>query len=91
MPLEPTANPEQRSNRRVASRIIGWSLAFGLILGGMTACAEGTSRDAEIGKQKDAERTSVVTGVQATSSARLLAGSPEATPPAAVRDSPPGS
>ncbi len=91
MPLEPIANPERRSSSRVASRVAAWSVATALLLGGLTACAEGTSRDAEVGRQRDAERTSVVTGLQATNSARLLGGTPTTTPPAASRDRPSGS
>ena len=82
MPLEPIANRERRANSRVARRVAAWSIGFALMLGGMTACAEGTSRDAEVGRQRDAERTSVVTALQATNSARLLGGTPAATPPA---------
>lgn len=63
---------------------MAWSVALGIVLTCLTACAEGTSRDAEQGKREDAERTSVVSDLQATQSMLLLTGSPEATPPPAA-------
>lgn len=59
---------------------------FGLALIGvamlaLVGCAEGTSRDAERGREADAERTSVVDSLQATSSADLIRRVGEATPP----------
>jgi hypothetical protein len=46
----------------------------------LTACAQGTSREAERGQERDAERTSVVDDLQATQTARLVLGTPPATP-----------
>lgn len=47
----------------------------------LASCAQGTSRDADRGRERDAERTSIVNSLQATESARLVSGTPEATPP----------
>jgi hypothetical protein len=48
--------------------------------GGLTACSTGSSREAERGRQRDAERTSVVDDLQATRTASLVLGTPPATP-----------
>lgn len=48
------------------------AIAASGVLSGLTACAEGTARDAKRGKEDDLKRTSVVEGVQATESARFL-------------------
>jgi hypothetical protein len=51
-----------------------------IVAGLLAGCAEGTSTDAERGKVRDAQRTSVVSDLQATQSARLLQpGTPPAT------------
>jgi hypothetical protein len=60
--------------------------AFGVVVIGvlvlaLVGCAEGTSRDAERGREADAERTSVVDSLQATSSADLIRRAGEAMPP----------
>ncbi len=47
----------------------------------LVGCAEGTSRDAERGRQDDAERTSVVDLLQASASADLVRRAGESTPP----------
>ncbi|MGI8482753.1 MAG: hypothetical protein ACR2OU_00635, partial [Thermomicrobiales bacterium] len=44
-----------RLYRRLASLVLVLLIAMTL-----TACAEGTARDAEVGKEQDAKRTSVV-------------------------------
>lgn len=46
----------------------------------LTSCAQGTSRDAERGREQDAERTSIVNNLQATETSRLVSGTPEASP-----------
>lgn len=51
-------------------------LASGLLAG----CAEGTRRDAQQGRDQDAERTSVVSGMQATETWNLVHGTPPGTP-----------
>lgn len=63
----------------------------GILVACLSACAEGTSRDAEQGKQEDAQRTSVVSGLQATQSMLILAGSPSATPPTTAPDTSSGN
>ena len=55
------------------------SIAAGLVLL-VTGCASGTSREAERGRNRDAERTSVVDDMQRTATSRLILGSPEASP-----------
>lgn len=57
------------------------ALLFGTLT--LAGCAEGTRRDAERGQQQDAERTSVVSDLQATRSADLIMSTPPATPPPA--------
>jgi acyl-coenzyme A synthetase/AMP-(fatty) acid ligase len=56
--------------------------ALGFIGGGaaLTACSTGSSREAERGRARDAERTSVVDNMQATRTASLINGTPPATP-----------
>ncbi|MGN6483659.1 MAG: hypothetical protein ACTHMX_04585 [Thermomicrobiales bacterium] len=61
-------------------RRFGFALGAGGVLVGLSACAEGTARDATRGKEADTKRTSVVDDVQATESARMLFGSPPASP-----------
>lgn len=53
----------------------------GLIMLALAGCAEGTSHDAERGREEDAERTSVVDLLQASASADLVRQAGEATPP----------
>ncbi len=48
----------------------------------LVSCSQGTSRDAERGRQQDAERTSVVDNLQATETSRLVSGTPDASPTA---------
>ncbi len=48
--------------------------------GGLAGCSTGSSREAERGKRRDSERTSVVDNVQATRTAGLIMGTPPATP-----------
>ena len=56
----------------------GLELASGAV--GLTACSTGSSREAERGRTRDAERTSVVDSMQATRTASLIFGTPPATP-----------
>ena len=80
MPLEPTANhrppPTDAALRVLTLFLIGVAAAL------LVSCSQGTSRDAERGREVDAERTSVVDNLQATVTARLVSGSPAASPPA---------
>lgn len=71
-----TTGPRERrvSNRH---RLVTIGIALSVLAGTLAGCAEGTSRDAERGKARDAQRTSVVSDMQATQSARvLLPGTP---------------
>lgn len=54
--------------------------SIGVAAAVLASCSQGTSRDAERARQQDAERTSVVDNLQATETARLVSGSPEASP-----------
>jgi hypothetical protein len=72
------ASPAGRARRH---RIAAWTAAVSIALGALSGCAQGTSQDAERGKQLDAQETSVVSDLQATESARLLnPGTPASTP-----------
>jgi Ni/Co efflux regulator RcnB len=58
-------------------RLVTLVIALAVLAATLAGCAEGTSRDAEQGKARDAQRTSVVSDMQATHSARvLLPGTP---------------
>jgi hypothetical protein len=63
-----------------ARRLAAIAIAVSVTIGTLAGCAEGTSRDAERGKARDAQRTSVVSDLQATQSARVL--NPGTPPPA---------
>jgi len=64
----PHRHHHYRLSRR---RLLGVAIA-GLGPLALTACAEGTARDAKRGKEADAKRTSVVDEIQATESANLI-------------------
>jgi hypothetical protein len=73
-----TAPRERRASRR--RRLATLAIAAAVVIGTLAGCAEGTSRDSERGKARDAQRTSVVSDMQATQSVQvLLPGTP---PPA---------
>jgi len=46
----------------------------------LVACSQGTSREAERGRERDIERTSIVDSLQSTETARLVSGTQGATP-----------
>ncbi len=82
MPLEPTASPvATAADTRRLGRITALLVSL-IVLLSLSACAEGNARDAREGQEVDAERTSVVRDLQATNSARILAGTPPPTEPA---------
>lgn len=79
MPLERIANQvliDQNVSRR---RLVGGVL---VTIGGLSlvSCSNGNVREAERGRTRDAERTSVVDDLQATKSASLVNGTPPSTP-----------
>ena len=82
MPLEPIANrvPPPTESRFTRRRLFSLT-AIGAGSTILVSCAQGTSREAERGKERDAERTSVVDNLQATRTADLVDGTPDATPP----------
>ncbi|HYJ12600.1 MAG TPA: hypothetical protein VEW66_03360, partial [Thermomicrobiales bacterium] len=71
----------QASTSRVSRRriLLGTCGIAGIAVG-LTACSTGSSREAERGRERDAERTSVVDRMQATRTASLIIGTPPATP-----------
>jgi hypothetical protein len=82
MPLDPTENlaPRLATKPITRRRLLG---AFTLGAGSsglLAACSTGTSRDAQRGRERDAERTSVVDNLQATRTAELVLGTPPSTP-----------
>lgn len=70
-----------RSRCRRARRdfILGGLVASVLVL---AACAEGTQRDAERGREDDAQRDSIVKELQATETWSRINGTPPPTPDA---------
>jgi hypothetical protein len=74
-----TIDPRER---RVSSRhqLVTVAIALSVVIGTLAGCTEGTSQEAERGKARDAQRTSVVSDMQATHSARVL--QPGTPPPA---------
>lgn len=76
--LATTPRQEADATDRTSRGVAGWLVAGSVTIGLLVGCAEGTSRDAERGKAQDAERTSVVSNMQATHSARVLQ---QGTPP----------
>jgi hypothetical protein len=71
----------QAKGRRLIGRR-GLVLALGGLVGSgvLAGCSTGSSREAERGRRRDAERTSIVDEVQATRTASLILGTPPATP-----------
>ncbi len=67
-----TPRPDGQTASPRPSRVAGWIVTACIVIGVLAGCAEGTSSDAERGKARDAQRTSVVSDLQATQSARLL-------------------
>lgn len=68
MPSVRTARPRRRSDRAVAGL---WLMltAVALVVAG---CSSGTATDSRRAQEQDAQRTSIVDGLQATESSRLL-------------------
>lgn len=84
--------PTNRGERSAAPRRAAFGSALlALILVVLAGCAEGTSRDAEQGRQTDAERTSVVDDLQASASADLIRRAGGGTPPPATEAPQPSS
>lgn len=83
---EPQQPVKRRSERPVHPRVTRRQLVLGMVgvAGGvsLTACSTGSSREAERGQRRDAERTSVVDEVQATRTAGLILGTPPPATPA---------
>jgi hypothetical protein len=81
MPLEPIASPAADRSDSTLSRRHWLSIAALVIPGAVLAgCSSGTRREAERGRERDAERTSVMDAMQATDSARLLQSTPTSQP-----------
>jgi hypothetical protein len=69
-----TARPANSDHvrRRCRAHLATGYIGIALVLAALAGCAEGTSQDAERGKLRDQQRTSVVSDMQATYSARVL-------------------
>lgn len=80
MPLERTKNHRPPAERARTRRDLLGVAAAGLLVTVLASCSQGTSRDAERGRERDAERTSVVDNLQATETSRLVSGTPDASP-----------
>jgi hypothetical protein len=80
MPSEPIAphGPPQTS-RKLRGRKLAL-VAFCVLA--IAGCAEGTARDAERGRERDARRTSVVDELQSTRTSEIIRGTPPASPTA---------
>jgi F420-0:gamma-glutamyl ligase len=82
MPSEPIAHPTPLPiNPRVTRRRVVGVAVIGIAATAFASCAQGSSPEAERGRELDIERTSVVDNLQATETARLISGTPRATPP----------
>ena len=79
---ETTFPRERPATRQVAGRLATWLVIGGMAAGLLLGCAEGTSQDAAQGQLEDSQRTSVVSDLQATESARVL--EPGTPPPDAT-------
>jgi hypothetical protein len=80
MPSEPIARPGQP---RTSTQNRGRKLALvALCVLAIAGCAEGTARDAERGRERDARRTSVVDELQSTRTSEIILGTPPASPTA---------
>lgn len=81
MPLEPIEHRDrdQGTSSRVSRRALLGGGAI-LLVTALTACAEGTVRDAKVGKERDASRESVVKNLQATETWNLVNGTPTPGP-----------
>lgn len=78
-----TTFPRERPATRHLTRRMGiWLVVGSMATGLLAGCAEGTSQDAAQGKLEDSQRTSVVSDLQATESARVL--EPGTPPPDAT-------
>jgi hypothetical protein len=81
MPLEPIASPAADRGAPTFSRRRWLTIAALAVPGAVLAgCSSGTKREAERGRARDAERTSVMDAMQATDSARLLQSTPTSPP-----------
>jgi len=79
MHLEPTAPQDRWATNRLCKRgrhLFLVAVSVLIIVG----CAEGTSRDAERGRERDAQRTSVVDDLQSTRTSEIIKGTPPSTP-----------
>ena len=74
----PPAPPPTNKLKKHLSRLFLVTILALTVIG----CAEGTSKDAERGRERDAERTSVVDDLQSTRTAELINGTPNASPTA---------
>ena|GEM_PF-2572929 len=77
--MEPIAHQPVRPIDRWKSRIAAGIAVLGVVLC-LAGCAEGTARDAERARQKEADATSVIDMLQSTRTTELITGTPASTP-----------
>ena len=75
-PIAPRDRPQISRLRKHGARLV----IVGVCALSIAGCAEGTSHDAERGRERDAERTSVVDDLQSTRTSEIIKGTPQATP-----------
>ena len=81
MHLEPITHPALPPTNKLKKHVFRLFLVVACALT-VIGCAEGTSKDAERGRERDAERTSVVDDLQSTRTSELINGTPNASPTA---------
>lgn len=83
-----TARPGTHTSDRTSNRecLVAWWVGIAMAVSVLVGCSDGTSQDAEQGRQEDAQRTSVVSDLQATRSARVL--QPGTPPPPTATTTP---
>jgi hypothetical protein len=79
MPLEPIEPREVPPIDRWKTRVKSGLAVLGVVLC-LAGCAEGTARDAERGRAKDADATSVIDALQSTRTTEIITGTPDASP-----------
>lgn len=78
MHLEPTG-PHQTPLTSIWRQRLMTVIVAIMIVVSLVGCAEGTARDAERGRARDADATSVVDTLQSTRTSELINSSPEAS------------
>jgi hypothetical protein len=80
MPSEPTPSRALAWNDARWSRRALGGIAAAALGATLTSCSTGSRQEAERGREREAEETSVVESMQQTATAGLVMGTPPATP-----------